>query len=380
MKHYLLIEGANYNHINLGKSIDISIICLKDTLKKLDKQIYNQIFIVNNLWDIGELEQYQIERFNFDFVYSFSEHNQIYAGRISDYYHIPGYSEEKVKFLNSKLKVRQLLKLNNLSDVESRIVGNLEEAMSFVHKFGYPIVAKPNVGIGGINVKKISSEEELYQMKFDNNYLFEEFIVGKEFSVESFTFNNETTVLAITEKIKDSYMNEVGHIIPAKLPKHIYESIERYVINVNKALGIFNSVNHTEVILKQDNSIEIVETHFRMGGGMIGRLLQNTFGKNVVDCWGESIKLDYSVTTIPQWNGNYSAVYFKFSSRSGIINEILLPSDEDKLNITLLKQRGYKVDITGNNNRVAYMIFTDSSYEAVKKLANKLEKIKIEVK
>ena len=217
-------------------------------------------------------------------------------------------------------------------------------------------------------------------MKFDNNYLFEEFIVGKEFSVESFTFNNETTVLAITEKIKDSYMNEVGHIIPAKLPKHIYESIERYVINVNKALGIFNSVNHTEVILKQDNSIEIVETHFRMGGGMIGRLLQNTFGKNVVDCWGESIKLNYSVTTIPQWNGNYSAVYFKFSSRSGIINEILLPSDEDKLNITLLKQRGYKVDITGNNNRVAYMIFTDSSYEAVKKLANKLEKIKIEVK
>lgn len=98
MRHYLLIEGANYNHLNLSRYIKISLICLRDTIEKINASLYENIFIVDNLNDISQLNKYHIEDYKFDFVYSFSEFNQLYAGRISDYYNIPGISEKKFSF------------------------------------------------------------------------------------------------------------------------------------------------------------------------------------------------------------------------------------------------------------------------------------------
>lgn len=379
MRHYLLIEGANYNHLNLSRYIKISLICLRDTIEKINASLYENIFIVDNLNDISQLNKYHIEDYKFDFVYSFSEFNQLYAGRISDYYNIPGISEKKIQFLQNKYCVRDILRKNKLSCIDSEIVQNLEEVKRFILKEGFPIIIKPNRGIGGKDIHKITNFTELSKMTIDTNTLVEKFIEGKEYSVESFTYENESSVFTVTEKIKDKNLSEVGHIIPALLDTEIVKKIQFFVSKMNKILRLTNTVNHTEIIISKDGAIELVETHCRMGGDMIGKLMENSFDYNIVDYWGQSIRENKQLTQKPKWNGLYSSIHYVFPEKPGILKEIKIPNDLDSLNISILKNVGDHVVNVGNTNRVLSLIYESPSYSEVSSISKKLNEIEIEV-
>ena len=61
------------------------------------------------------------------------------------------------------------------------LVRSLDQAKLFAHEVGYPLVAKPDIGVGAANTFKINSDEDLerfYGSKPPVEYLLEEFIQG----------------------------------------------------------------------------------------------------------------------------------------------------------------------------------------------------------
>lgn len=148
---------------------------------------------------------------------------------------------------------------------------------------------------------------------------------------------------------------------------------------MNKILGLTNTVNHTEIIISKDGAIELVETHCRMGGDMIGKLMENSFDYNIVDYWGQSIRENKQLTQKPKWNGLYSSIHYVFPEKPGILKEIKIPNDLDSLNISILKNVGDHVVNVGNTNRVLSLIYESPSYSEVSSISKKLNEIEIEV-
>jgi len=94
----------------------------------------------------------------------------IFGMRLDDIQRVKRKSIMKEMFVKAGVKVAR-----------GRVVGNLTDALDLVNETGYPLVAKPDVGVGAASTYKIQSEVELerfFTEKPPFDYLLEEFIQG----------------------------------------------------------------------------------------------------------------------------------------------------------------------------------------------------------
>jgi carbamoyl-phosphate synthase large subunit len=153
-----------------------------------------------------------------------------------------------------------------------------EESLS---DFSYPLIIKPKDAFSSRGVYKVDRFEELSghleetrSFASDGDILVEEFLDGKEFSIESVTFKGITTIIQITEKFITPFPNtvEMGHLQPAPLSAKEQNSILKIVESAIRAIGIDNSASHTEVILTAKGP-KMIEIGARLGGDFIASYL-----------------------------------------------------------------------------------------------------------
>lgn len=147
--------------------------------------------------------------------------------------------------------------------------------------FSFPIIIKPVDSFSSRGVYRINDfneiagfEETTKSFSSDKSIIVEELIEGKEYSVESLTYNGYTSVIQFTEKIITSYPYtvEMGHLQPADLSSEDKEAISTLVIKAINALGIENSAAHTELKLTSAGPV-IIEIGARLGGDFISSYL-----------------------------------------------------------------------------------------------------------
>lgn len=185
--------------------------------------------------------------------------------------------------------------------------------------YTYPVIVKPrdNSGSRGVvfcnNLKSLhNAVEEAFEYTKKENILVEEFIKGKEYSVESIHYNGESNIIQITEKrtTEFPYNVELGHVQPASISTEQKDEIKQLIIKIGNLLGFDNCASHTELKINS-NGIKIIETSPRLGGDFISStLVPLSTGVNM-----EEILIDISI------NNPLATKYFEASQRknSGII-------------------------------------------------------------
>lgn len=143
----------------------------------------------------------------------------------------------------------------------------------------FPYIVKPVDSSASRGVKRVSNTDELVSAVVEaldysrsGNVIVESFITGKEFSVETYTQNNVTTIVTITEKLcigeDKGFFVEDTHIEPARITQEEWTCIETEVKKAIKAIGINNCPTHTEIKLN-DKGAFIIEIACRLGGDYI---------------------------------------------------------------------------------------------------------------
>ncbi len=154
--------------------------------------------------------------------------------------------------------------------------------------FQYPLILKPKDGTSSQGVYRIENYADIVKYidvthcySRNGEVLIEEFIEGPEYSIESITFNGETTIIQYTEKMITPFPHtvEMGHLQPADLTIQQKEMIASVVKSAIQAIGIDNSAAHTEVKLTKDGP-KVLEIGARGGGDLISSFL--TFGSTGV--------------------------------------------------------------------------------------------------
>ncbi|ARJ50654.1 ATP-grasp domain-containing protein [Staphylococcus lutrae] len=307
-----------------------TLITLQEYEKKNHKNLYNMTFYIeeNSMerW-LGEAIKIN-ELDNVDFVYTLEDDLQEVALRICETLGVNyTYSKGSIELSSNKYKMRKHLSKEGFDSLNFSDNLNAEKIIKFVSNYGTSIL-KPKKGSASKDIYKISKcslkeiADLINNLKIEE-FIIEQFIEGKEFSVESYSEGGIHKIYCITEKIKGENFIELGHIVPASLS---HDEISMIQSDVMKFLDIMNVINgpcHTEIIVTNEG-LKIVESQARFGGDQINDLYDLAFDKNIIETIFRGMVTKDQIDDIDSFHINvprYAAISY-LPPKAGLVEKI----------------------------------------------------------
>ena len=188
-----------------------------------------------------------------------------------------GNSYESACRANNKYEMRKVFMDAGVPCPKFKLV-QLHEGIEPID-FTYPMIVKPVDRSGSLGVAKVNSKAELddavenaLECSFYKQAIVEEYVEGREISVEFISYNGKHYPLQITDKVTTGspHFVELEHHQPADLSVEMYDRIYTLTDKALTALGITNGASHSEYRITDGGSIVVMEIGGRMGGDFIG--------------------------------------------------------------------------------------------------------------
>lgn len=186
---------------------------------------------------------------------------------------LPFFTEETARWSTDKYQMKQRFQAGGVPCAQGRLIHNADEAIDLF----FPVICKPRDNSGSRGVKLCCDQKELQEcideaLQYSqlDTILVEEFIEGREFSVESLHYDGISEVIQFTEKkiTEFPYNVELGHKQPANLTDDQRNQIREIINKIAVCMRFENCPSHTE--LKVNNrGIFVIETSPRLGGDYI---------------------------------------------------------------------------------------------------------------
>jgi len=125
----------------------------------------------------------------FDVVESHNEHWLRLEGFINERYGIEGIKLQDLDRLKKKSVMKQAFKKNGLRIARGGTVKDLDQSVSLANELGYPVILKPDEGVGAGGIHKVHNIGELKALlpELQGEYLMEEFIEAKIITYDGLT-------------------------------------------------------------------------------------------------------------------------------------------------------------------------------------------------
>jgi len=172
--------------------------------------------------------------------------------------HVMISNPEVIKICNDKYKFYQFLTRNNIPIPKTYLPGEVD--FSSMH---YPLLLKSRYGSGSKSIFKVKNEREL---KFFVDYipgpLIQEFIAGKEYTIDLFSDFNEKVLTVVPRERIETFC---GESYKGKTVKDI--QMVEYARSLAEKLGTIGHI--TAQCIKNNKEIKFIEVNPRFGGGAI---------------------------------------------------------------------------------------------------------------
>lgn len=230
-----------------------------------------------------------------------------------------GFQVHDIPHIKFKSRMKEFYKKAGIPVARYHMADNLENCRAFVNEVGYPVVAKPDNGVGASHTFKITNETELknfFYLKWpDTVYIMEEFVDGEVNSYDAIIDSNgepmfETgniTPMSIMDIVNNAD-NSIYYILK-KLPEDTLKAGRTTV----KSFGVKSRFVHFEFfrLLKDQEGLgkkgEIValEVNMRPCGGFTPDMIDFAHSTDVYKIWADMIAFDRS--TMPVGTSAYCA-------------------------------------------------------------------------
>ncbi|MGF3075661.1 ATP-grasp domain-containing protein [Facklamia sp. P12955] len=308
-----------------------------------------------------------------------------------------GINEDTAMKTTSKKLMRETLLKHEIAIPEFGIASSLDDAIHLLNQFNNSnnkYIFKPvdSSGSRGVYLLETTTIEECkkafeYSVYFSKTQkvIIEEYMEGKEVSVETFAIKGDCHVIQITDKLTTGAPNfvEMGHSQPSNLPSATQQQIIELAKEANKALGINNGPSHTEIIVT-DQGPKIVEIGARLGGDNITtHLVPLSTGVDMVEA---SIKLAIGEPVNITKTINLASAVRYFNTTEGEIKKISGVSEAESLDgvleVKLLNKVGDQISkIQNSTDRVGFVICQKNTSDEAKSICEKAcQYVQIEVK
>ena len=149
-------------------------------------------------------------------------------------FNVAGIHDDTIRQVKAKSEMKRLFLQHGIPCARGQIVASLQEAMSFVREVGYPVVLKPDVGVGASHTWRADNDETLQQLfadKPDKLFILEEYIDGQICTFDGLTDRSGQPVFYTSMVYSEGVMEVVNS------DNHIYYYTLRQLPSDLEALG-----------------------------------------------------------------------------------------------------------------------------------------------
>lgn len=250
--------------------------CPYDQLSEKLKQSLTEYYLIHDMENYEEVlkavgfftHKYgKIDRFE-----SLNEHWLQLEAKIRTDFNIPGVKLDEIEAMKLKSKMKELFQSAGVNTARGRVIVSLEDAKNFTAAVGYPIIAKPDSGVGALSTYKIHTDQELHNF-FETPpavpYIFEEFVKGNIFSFDGLTNRLGEIVFYTGHAYGDGIMevvNEDKHVFYQSL-QQLPPDLENAGRKIIDAYQLKERFFHIEFFRTDSNQLIVLEANLRPPGG-----------------------------------------------------------------------------------------------------------------
>jgi len=213
-----------------------------------------------------------------DRIESHIEHWLESDARLRTDFNIPGLKTEDMSRVKYKSGMKKVFKKAGLEVAPSTLIGTMKDAEKFIKKHGYPVIVKPDRGVGAMGTFKIDSPERLESFMAQRDatqdqaiYIMEAFVNGNIYSFDGLLDQEGEIVFqsslvygaGVMESVNDG--NDTDFYIPKKLNEKVVEMGTKAI----KAFKMKERFFHLELFVLPDGEIVALELNARLPGGKI---------------------------------------------------------------------------------------------------------------
>lgn len=271
--YYLFGVHLNYLGVHVLGLADEPYELLRPELKARLTEYYR----VNDMHNYDELLRalgYFTHRYGkIDRIDSFNEYWLETEARLRTDFNIPGLQNGDISRIKRKSVMKEIFKEAGVPVARGRIATTLKDAQKLIKETGYPVVAKPDIGVGAAKTYKIHNDlelEEFFYQKPSVDYIIEEFIGGVICTFDGLTDRDGNLVFYTSHQYSQGIMetvNENSDIYYYSL-RDIPSDLEDTGRRVLKAFNVRERFFHFEFFRDPNNRIVALEVNMRPPGGM----------------------------------------------------------------------------------------------------------------
>lgn len=193
--------------------------------------------------------------------------------RLRDDFNIFGLKSNELPRIKRKSLMKQTFIKAGIPVAAGRVTHTLKDARRLVKEIGYPLVAKPDVGVGAAKTYKIHNQAELeafFAEKPAVEYILEAFVSGIIQTFDGLTDRDGNLVFSSSLQYSQGIMEAVNsdsHIYYYTL-REIPKDLEDAGRRVLQAFGVRERFFHFEFFRDLENRIVALEVNMRPPGGM----------------------------------------------------------------------------------------------------------------
>ena len=238
-----------------------------------------------------------------------------------------GFKEADMQKVKHKSAMKAFYKKAGIPTARYHLIKGYKDAAAFVKKVGYPVVVKPDNGVGAISTYRLTNDEELRSFidaKDDFVYIMEEMVNGVVCTYDAIIGAQGQPLFEASNVTPSCLMDVVNNNDDSiyYLQKEIPEDLRDAGLRAVKAFGVKSRFIHFEFFrltqdqegLGKEGDVVGLEVNMRPCGGFTPEMYNYSNETDVYKIWADMICFDES--TKPIGNHHYTAFVGRRDSKT----------------------------------------------------------------
>jgi len=212
--------------------------------------------------------------------------------RLRDDFNIFGIRSDSIHGIRRKSAMKEKFRAAGVPVAAGQVAANIAEARAFIAEVGYPVVAKPDAGVGALNTFRLNSDTDLLQFfaaKPDVPYIFEAFIKGDIYSFDGLTDRNGEIVFHTSHVFSQGIMetvNEGRHVSYYSL-REVPPELEALGRSCVRTFNVHERFFHIEFFQTSPGHYVALEVNMRPPGGYTTDMFNYACDIDIYRMWAE---------------------------------------------------------------------------------------------
>jgi hypothetical protein len=254
------IADVNHEHLHPDLRASLNDYYRVDSLGDHDQLVRALGWLINRHGLIDRLD-------------SLNEHWLEVEAALRTDFNIPGIDRRGIGAIKRKSLMKKRFLAAGLQPARGRVCRSPSALRAFVREVGYPIVAKPDIGVGAARTFKLEDDGDLdtyLREKLPVDYIVEEFVAGEIMTYDGLADRRGEVVFDSTLIYSTGVMESVNEQrdLYYWIPREIPDDVQRMGRQMARAFDLRERPFHFEVFRTPGGELVPLEVNMRPPGGL----------------------------------------------------------------------------------------------------------------